>query len=86
MRRTQIYLTEEQDEHLKRLAAERCESKASVIRAILDREVDGDGGADEDKAVLRDTAGICADYPDWPEWLDDARATSAADRLVDLGL
>ena len=23
--------------------------------------------------VIRSTSGICADYPDWPEWLRDVR-------------
>ena len=86
MRRTQIYLTEEQDEELKRLAEARHESKASVIRAILDRALGVDGGADGDRAVLLATAGLCADYPDWPEWLDTVRGAGAADRLTELGL
>lgn len=86
MRRTQIYLTEEQDEELKRLAVARHESKASVIRAILDRALGVDSGAEEDRAVLLATAGLCADYPDWPEWLDGVRGAGAADRLTELGL
>ena len=86
MRRTQIYLTEEQDERLKRLAADRGASKAEVIRSILDREFDGDGADEDDRAVIRSTAGVCADYPDWPEWLDDVRGRPASDRLADLGL
>jgi hypothetical protein len=86
MRRTQIYLTEEQDERLKRLAADRGSSKAEVIRSILDRELDGDGARQDDRAVIRSTAGACADYPDWPEWLDDVRGQSASDRLAGLGL
>ncbi|MBL8777130.1 MAG: ribbon-helix-helix protein, CopG family [Acidimicrobiales bacterium] len=86
MRRTQIYLTEEQDDELKRLAEARHESKASVIRAIIDRALGADIGVDEDRSVLLDTAGICADYPDWPEWLEAVRGSSAADRLTGLGL
>lgn len=86
MRRTQIYLTEEQDDELRRLAEARHESKASVIRAILDRALGADVGADEDRAVLLATAGLCADYPDWPEWLEAVRGAGADDRLTDLGL
>ena len=78
MRRTQIYLTEEQDERLKRLAVDRGASKAEVIRSILDREFDAEGAGDDDRAVIRATAGVCAGYPDWPEWLDDVRGRPAA--------
>jgi hypothetical protein len=39
-----------------------------------------------DALAISSTAGICADYPDWPEWLDTARATAADDRLTQLGL
>ena len=86
MRRTQIYLTEVQDERLKRLARERGESKAEVIRSILDREFDGAAAADDDRAAIRSTAGLCAGYPDWPEWLASVRGAPAADRLDELGL
>ncbi len=86
MRRTQIYLTEAQDERLKRIARDRGESKAEVIRSIIDREFDGGAADEDDRAVIRSTAGVCADYPDWPEWLDVVRGGPAADRLADLGL
>jgi hypothetical protein len=86
MQRTQIYLTEEQDERLRRIAADRQISKAEAIREILDREFDADGSAADDRAVLRATAGICSDYPDWPAWLEQVRSGSAADRLDSLGL
>ena len=86
MRRTQIYLTEDQDDRLKHIARERGESKAEVIRSIIDREFNGEAADEDDRAVIRSTAGVCAAYPDWPEWLDAVRGTPAADRLADLGL
>ena len=33
------------------------------------------------RAVIEETAGICADYPDWPEWLRAVRGRSADERL-----
>lgn len=87
MRRTQIYLTEEQDQRIEAIARARGASKAAVIRGILDAGLDL-GSADADAALaISSTAGICADYPDWPEWLRDVRAASGADgRLRQLGL
>ena len=74
MRRTQIYLTIEQDEQIARLAAARSVSKALVIREILDGALDtGDAEADA-RSVIIATAGRCADYPDWPEWLASVRS------------
>ncbi|MCU1356637.1 MAG: hypothetical protein JWM89_2055 [Acidimicrobiales bacterium] len=87
MRRTQIYLTEEQDARIAELAEARAVSKAEVIRGILDGALDsGDAEADGRAAILA-TAGLCADYPDWPEWLEDVRAAGGAGgRLDRLGL
>lgn len=87
MHRTQIYLTEEQHERIGSLAGSRGVSKAAVIRGILDAALEtGDSEADA-RAVITRTAGICADYPDWPEWLQNVRSGSGADgRLASLGL
>lgn len=87
MRRTQIYLTNEQDQRLSALASERASSKAEVIRGILDAALDtGDADADGRAAILA-SAGICVDYPDWPAWLDRVRSGRGADaRLAELGL
>jgi len=87
MRRTQIYLTEEQDERIAGMAEARSVSKAEVIRQILDASL-GSGDAEADgRAAILATAGICRDYPDWPEWLDDIRSSKGADeRLRSLGL
>ena len=86
MHRTQIYLTDDQQRRIAEVAAERKSSKAAVIRDILDRVLgDGDSGA-EDLAIIRSTSGICAGYPDWPEWLSSVRGRSADERLRSLGL
>jgi hypothetical protein len=87
MRRTQIYLTDQQDQRVAELARARGESKAAVIRAILDRGLDGGSAEADARLAISATAGICADYPDWPEWLEGVRSpTSADDRLAGLGL
>lgn len=86
MRRTQIYLTEEQASRVGQLAAQRATTKAEVIRQILDSAFDtGDAGT-ESRSAIRATAGLCAGYPDWPEWLDEVRGEGADARLRDLGL
>jgi len=86
MRRTQIYLTEEQDVRLRDLAHDRALSKAAVIRQILDAALDPDSSAERDRALIRATAGVCAGYPDWSEWLADVRGVAADERLRSLGL
>lgn len=86
MKRTQIYITEEQDRRLAKIAAEREISKAEAIRQILDRALDPGDAEAEARAVIEATAGICADYPDWPEWLRAARGRTADERLRAAGL
>jgi hypothetical protein len=86
MRRTQLYLTEEQRERLRRRADDAGTSEAEVVRRILD---DALGLADSRHgrvAAIRATAGLLADAPDWPEWLARVRGPSARDRLDELGL
>jgi hypothetical protein len=86
MKRTQIYLTEEQDRAIARVATARRCSKAEVVRQVLDAAFDtGDVEADA-RAVITGTAGLCADYPDWPEWLASVRGHTADERLGELGL
>lgn len=87
MHRTQIYLTEAQERRIRALAEARGLSKAAVIRGILDASLDtGDAEADA-RLAITSTAGICATYPDWPEWLEQVRSGSGADaRLSQLGL
>jgi hypothetical protein len=87
MHRTQIYLTDDQERRIAALARARGSSKAAVIRGILDASLDtGDAGADARLAITA-TAGICADYPDRPEWLARVRSEGGVDpRLSSLGL
>ena len=86
MRRTQIYITDEQDRRLAKLAATRKISKAEAIRQILDRTLDAGDAEAEARSVIESTAGLCADYPDWPEWLRSVRGRSADERLRAAGL
>lgn len=87
MHRTQIYLTDEQVRRIADRAADQGVSKAEVIRQILDAELDPDTSDAADRAVILATAGICADYPDWPDWLAEVRPPGgAAARLESLGL
>ncbi len=86
MKRTQIYITEDQDRRIGELAADRRVSKASVIRHILDQALHTGDPEAEARAAIEATAGVCAAYPDWPEWLRAVRGRSAADRARELGL
>lgn len=88
MQRTQIYLTAEEDERISAIASDRGTSKSAVIRHILDQalSIGVVDTASEDREVLESTAGICADYPDWPEWLEAVRGRNADERLRFLGL
>jgi hypothetical protein len=85
MKRTQIYITEEQDRRLAERAADRRISKAEAIRRILDEALDAGDAEGEARSVIEATAGIC-DYPDWPEWLRTVRGRTADERLRASGL
>ena len=86
MKRTQIYITEEQDRLLAERASDEEISKAELIRRMLGRALEPSHAEAEARAVIRATAGICADYPDWPEWQRDIRGRSADERLRAAGL
>ena len=86
MRRTQMYLTEEQRKRLGQRARDSGTSEAEVVRGILDEALGISNGTDELLAAIRSTAGICKDYPDWPEWLKSVRGRTLDERLKDLGL
>lgn len=86
MKRTQIYITEEQDRRLARKAKDERISKAEAIRRILDRALESGDAEAEARSVIQATAGICADYPDWPEWQRSVRGRTAAERLSAQGL
>jgi len=82
MKRTQVYLTEDQDRRLAEIAADRRVSKASALRWALDRALETGDAEAEEGAIILATAGICADYPDWPEWQRAVRGRTAAERLA----
>jgi len=86
MRRTQIYLTEEQHERIAELARDRGLPKAEIIRSILDAALGAGDPEAEARAVIEATAGLLSDYPGWAEWQRDVRGRTAADRLDRLGL
>jgi hypothetical protein len=86
MKRTQIYITDEQDRLLGRRARSERVSKAEVIRVILDRALNAGDPEAEARAIILSTAGICADYPDWPEWQRAVRGKTADERLRAGGL
>ena len=85
MRRTQIYLTDEQERLLSERARDQGLSKAEVIRRLLDERL-GSGSNKERAEAIRRTAGLLADYPDWPEWLASVRGAPAGERMRSLGL
>lgn len=86
MRRTQIYITDEQNRSLTLRARDERISKAEVIRRILDGALETGDAETEARSVIRATAGICADYPDWPEWQAAVRGKPASERLRVAGL
>jgi hypothetical protein len=85
MKRTQVYLTEAQDRRLAQMAAERGTSRASALRWALDTVLETGDTEVEARAVILATAGVLADYPDWPEWQREVRGRPAAQRLDELG-
>jgi len=86
MRRTQIYITDEQAERIKAIAQERNVTQALVIRQILDAALETGDPEAEARAGILATAGILPDAPNWPEWQAQMRGRSAAERLADEGL
>lgn len=86
MRRTQVYITDEQEERIAARAADAGVAKAEVIRRALDRGLGVDDGAEQRRRAIQATAGIAADEEDWPQWLARVRGGSAAERLGRLGV
>jgi len=81
MRRTQVYITEEQDRRLADIASQRGISKAGALRWALDWALETGDVEAAARAIIRATAGSCSDYPDWPEWQRSVRGRSADERL-----
>lgn len=73
MPRIQVYLTESQDEGLRRLARSTGRSQSDPIRAAVDRLI-AEEPAEDWKASLLSAAGIWADRP---EVEDEIRVTRA---------
>lgn len=86
MRRTQIYITDEQASQIKQLARSRRVSNAQVIRQILDAALETGDAEAEARAGILATAGILPDAPDWPDWQARVRGRAAGQRLADSGL
>lgn len=86
MRRTQIYITDEQSAKIQELASQKGVSQAQVIRQILDAGLETGDPEAEARAAIIATAGILPDAPDWPEWQAWVRGRTADERLTDEGL
>jgi len=85
MKRTQVYLTEDQDHRLARIAEERGVSRAAALRWALDMALDTGDVEAEARAVILATSGMLADHPDWPEWQRTVRGRTATERVDDAG-
>ena len=86
MRRTQIYITDEQSKRIQEIARRRGVSQAQVIRQVLDEALETGDAEAEARAAILATAGILSDAPDWPQWQAEVRGRSADERLSDEGL
>ena len=84
MKRTQIYIREDQAQRILEEAEERGVSQAELIRQILDAALDTGDAEAEARAAILATAGVLRDAPDWPEWQRSVRGRTAADRLDEL--
>lgn len=84
MRRTQIYITDEQERGIARRAADGGVPKAAVIRRLLDDGLGLDDGVESRRSAILATAGVASAEEDWPEWLAAVRGGGAAERLARL--
>lgn len=84
MKRTQIYLTEEQAKLVADRAADAGLPKAEVIRRLLDEGLGLDSGGGERRLAITSTAGIIPEASDWPQWLAAVRSGGADERLHSL--
>lgn len=67
MRRTQIYLTEEQQRRLAQRATDAGMSKSETIRRILDEALGIEMSREDRLAAVEETAGLWADHPEGEE-------------------
>lgn len=86
MRRTQIYITDDQANRILEIARSRGVSQASVIRQILDAALDTGDPEAEARAAILATAGMLENAADWPAWQRSVRGRTADERLTDEGL
>lgn len=86
MRRTQIYITEEQSAKIQELASRKGVSQAQVIRQMLDAGLETGDAEAEARAAIVASSGILPDAPDWREWQASVRGRTADERLADEGL
>jgi hypothetical protein len=80
MKRTQIYIREDQAKRIAERAADQGISKAEAIRRILDAAFETDVEADARSGILA-TAGLLPDAPDWATWQGSVRGRPAVTRL-----
>jgi hypothetical protein len=85
MKRTQIYISEEQERAIAARARDAGVSKAEVIRRLLDSGLGIDDGTKTRVRAIDETFGILSGAPDWPQWLASVRGSSADERLRRLG-
>jgi hypothetical protein len=86
MRRTQIYLTDEQRSRVAERARERGCAQSQVIRELLDRGLGIETESDDPVAAILETAGLLAGEDDWETWQASVRGRSADQRLAALDL
>lgn len=79
MKRTQIYITEEQDRLVEARARATGVSKAEIIRTLLDQGLGTTDTEDARREALDESFGAMADAPDWSAWLDGVRSGRGAD-------
>ncbi len=77
MRRTQIYITEEQDRRLGNRARDGGVPKAKVIRDILDDALGIDDNIADRQRAIEATAGLLPEADDWGDWLRRVRGSAA---------
>jgi hypothetical protein len=84
MRRTNIYLTDEQQRHIGAKARVGGVSKAEVVRRLLDSALGIGDGEQAAEAAVEASFGIWADRPD--QEIAEALAWRSSDRFERLGL
>jgi len=85
VKRTQIYLDDEQDRLLADRAADLATTKSELIRGAIDRYLGRGGGADDDRqdrwlSAIDATFGIAPDLRDGAAFVADLRGADAARR------